>query len=188
MKRTLSLAGLLVIGLALAASTVFPQRGPLTMDIGLFGNPDLAIKKIAVINLLLLDDWVEAEVHVVVRNVGNKSTPPCNVMLNWCGNATAQKPMRTWLERTAEGLDPDENAIVVFEVEVHNYGPAWEGMLIAVADPPLAGKPTGEINEWPLVLQVPGPKPPRAETNNVFGVIFDSGSSITPIRWNNPAL
>ena len=185
MNRTLTIACLLALGLALPA---FAQRGAHTMSTKWIGHPDLAVEKIAAVSILPIDDWFEVVIHVVVRNIGSKSTPPCNVMLTWCGDATASKPVRTWLKRTTYGLEAGVETTVVFEFEVRQSEPAWQGLLVAVADPPVQGKPTGEINEWPLMLHVPGPKPPKSETNNVFGVIFNCGSSITPIRWDNPLM
>jgi len=185
-KRALALVGMLALAMAITLSGVFAQRGAHYIDPSTFTHPDLAVEKIAVVSLILDGGWAEVTLHVVVRNIGSKSTPPCNVMLNWCRNAEAQQPVPTWLERTAGGIKPGDEATVVFEIDVHNYSSVWQGMLIATVDPPVAGKPAGEINEWPLVLQTPGPKPPKSETNNVFGVIFDCGSGITPMRWDNP--
>jgi len=189
MKRALTVAGLLVVGIALTTPLVFTQRGTMPIDPGTFTHPDLAVEKIVLTEWLPTGGGSEITVVVDVRNIGTKSAPPCNVMVNWCQDAGASKPVETWVERMDDGLAPGEAEAVFFEMEVNWQSVApLQGMLIAIVDPPVSGKPTGEIHEWAPLLSVPGKKPARSETNNVFGVIFDMGHGNLPIRWDNPVM
>ena len=60
MRRTLTVAGLLALGIALAAPEVFTQRGPLSIDPGTFTHPDLAIEKIVLV------DWTPRRMNLVL--------------------------------------------------------------------------------------------------------------------------
>lgn len=191
MKRALTVAGLLVSALLLTSVAAFaqPPRG-LSIDASaLLKHPDLAVEKIMFTDVDYGDVVCTFEVRVLVRNTGTSGAPACNVMVNYCNNALGSTPMMSWTKRMTHALNPKGSSVITFELILpHTAGTPWKGMLVAIADPPVAGKPTGEIREWPALMAAQGTTPPRSETNNVFGVIFDAGSNVVPIHWDNPAV
>lgn len=190
MKKARALTGLLVVALFLACPAALAQPGGLTFDASsLFKHPDLSVEKIMLTGVNYGSPVCTFEVRVVVRNRGTAGAPACNVMLTYCNNSTGPNPVLVVVQRMTHPLNPKGSSVITFQLPLaHTAGQPWRGMLIAVADPPVAGKPTGEISEWPALLTTQGNTPPRAETNNVFGVIFDTGSTVLPIHWDNPAV
>lgn len=188
MKRTLCIACLLAVCVAFALPVAAQPRG-LPVSFSALQHPDLRVEKIMFTDVSYGDVAATFEVRVAVRNIGTSGADPCNVMLSYSNNTTAPTAMRTWVKRMTHGLNPKGSSVITFELILpHGAGAPWQGMLIAVADPPVSGKPLGEIREWPATISMPTTTmKPKAELNNVFGVIFHTGSNITPLHWDNPA-
>ncbi len=189
MKRTLCIACLLAVCVAFALPAAAQQPRGFSVSLSTFQHPDLRVEKIMFTGVDYGDPVSTFEVRVAVRNIGTAGADPCNVMLSYTDNTTGNTPMLTWVKRMTHGLNPKGSSVITFELILpYGSGVPWQGMLIAAADPPVAGKPMGEIREWPQSLVALGSAPaPKAELNNVFGVIFHAGSNITPLHWNNPA-
>jgi len=116
---------------------------------------------------------------VRVKNIGDASAPGgCSLVAEYTSNMLDPEFPSSKIKRAhLPTLAPNDTVDIAFSFD--NYANSWRGMLIAVVDPALAGKPYGQVREQ------------EGELNNVFGFTFDAGKSpSTPegnIEWWNPA-
>ena len=180
---------MLLVGLATQAAPAQPVQ----VSIGaLMQHPDLALEKIMLIGVDYGDVVSEFTLRAVVRNVGTGDAPPCTVVLAYSSNLGGSSPLMAQTAQIPNVIKPGGSTLATFTLILpYSPGTPWRGMLLAVVDPPVPGHPEGQISERPRGLMVAAGQTPPAhtDTNNVFGIIFDTGGPPQrPIHWDNPAV
>ena len=185
---------LVCVGLVTAA--VAAPRGGVPILVNVKAAPDLVVKKVT-----LVDSWgvggspamVEVLLAVTVKNIGNKESGPCNVVLCVTSNAFAAPAANQPFLATC-GLVPKLQPNASCDVSMALFLPESQqcGMCIVAVDPPIQDKPYGQVSEWPLLSLTLasgwGGNRKVGEHNNAFGFVFDMTNVTKPFSWRNPVV
>jgi len=162
-----------LLGLATPEATA---QGPQLMS---KAGPDLVIQQI-VIREEGTAEFHSARVDVRVRNIGGATAGASVTALVYSNDATGGAIVLT---QETPAIDRGTYRDVEFVLE--GIAGHLSGMLLAVADAPVAGSTTGQVTEGlRLVLMAPGTQ--RTDLNNTFGVIFSTQGRALPLRFQNP--
>lgn len=148
------------------------------------------------------DEQPEREMLVTIKNIGNGASGPCSVVvLTTCD--VYRPSVGSWPFLIQRGLVPklDPNATCDVSFLFVLDEPNWRGMCLAAVDPPVEGKPCGQVDEWPrqqLLAPQPGPLPTvrgpwpgnsaAGEHNNGFAFSYALRGLQMPFVWPNPAV
>jgi len=170
--------------LIVTAATAAPQgRGLQVMQ--LKKGPDLVIREIMVTGAKEGPVGANLEVQVGVLNVGEGQAGGFNLALIYMSNLDMDQPYIKIEMKQISPIMAGDGLAVQFVIPAHPGTPE-EGMLIAIADPPVANGASGTMTEGSrLLMTVMGGG--RSDLNNVFGVIFNIKNRQLPVSWLNPA-
>jgi len=145
---------------------------PLSVPVSEPAHPDLVVREIRATQFS--PGFVPGvNLTVVVKNIGAAASAPCMLVLRHTRNITvpnSSKVLHTQLLTLLPGAATSAN------FHMSPISIPWKGMLIAVVDPAVAGKPSGQLFEGSA-----------GELNNLFGFTFNTGTSPPlPIVWKNP--
>ncbi len=177
--------GIMLVSVCLIVSvtTAFAQGG--MAQIQLKKGPDLLIREIMLTGVGAGPVGANLEVSVGVTNVGEGQASGFRLALIYMSNLNMDDPYIKIEMKQVSPIMAGDGLMVSFVIPAHPGTPD-KGMLIAIADPPVSGNPAGAMTEGRyLVLRALGGG--RADTNNVFGVIFHAPAQSMPVSWINPA-
>ncbi len=179
------LAMLVCLCVVSAVVPVFGQGGRLQV-MKLDKGPDLVIREIMLTGVKEGPVGANLEVQVGVLNVGEGQASGFNLALIYMSNLDMDQPYIKIEMQEITPIMAGDGLAVQFVIPAHPGTPE-EGMLIAVADPPVAGNASGAMTEGHyMMLRVLGGG--RTDTNNIFGVIFNVKGRAMPVSWLNPAV
>ncbi len=168
------------------APMVLAQPGGVTVS-QLKKGPDLVIREIMLTGVKKGPVGANLEVQVGVMNEGNGQANGFNLALIYMSNLDTDAPYLKIEMKQVSGIMAGDGLAVHFVIPAHPGTPE-QGMLIAVADPPVVDHASGAMSEGPalVLMSVTGAKG-RTDLNNVFGVVFDATNHTMPLTWVNPA-
>ena len=176
----------ILVCLCLTATTMmaFAQRGGghiMAMKKG----PDPVIREIMLTGVKAGPVGANLEVQVGVLNVGEGQAGSFNLALIYMSNLDMDDPYVKIEMKEITPIMAGDGLAVQFVIPAHPGTPE-EGMLIAIADPPVAGSPSGAMTEGSYMMLLGGGG--HTDTNNVFGVIFNVKGRDMPVSWLNRAV
>lgn len=156
-----------------------PDPGPFVMQgvVGLQG-PDLVIQEMSITHTVA-GEFPTVGVTVRVQNRGTAPAGPSEVLLLYIRDILDPAAIQTYHQSTGP-IVPGAFVDLDFTYE----GPL-NGLLLAFADAPVTGKPSGQVIEGGfLMASITG----GYDLDNAFGVTFDVGTRPLPLRFENPGL
>lgn len=173
------LLGCVMVTLVLvgSATSEVAAQGPQLMS---KKGPDLVIQEM-IIREEGTAEFHSARIDVKVRNAGGAKAGESVTALVYSHDATSGAMVLT-------RPTPEIATGGIHEVEFVIEGIAGNlsGMLIAVADAPIASDPVGQVSEGSLLVLMTATAK-RIDSNNTFGVIFTTAGRSLPLRFQNPA-
>ena len=148
-------------------------------------GPDLVIREIRLTGVGAGPVGANLEVGGGVENSGRGQAHAFNLALIYMTNLDMDDPYIKIEMKEVSPIMAGDALMVNFVIPAHPGTPE-QGMLIAIADPPIAGSPAGATVEGRLMYVLGGGG--RTDTNNIFGVIFDAHGHDLPLSWRNPAV
>jgi len=167
MKTKLVVGVALLVAVTCSVWMAWAAPGDLTIATGpvMILKSDLVIQKVCIAGIGG-GDFPTGTIEVTVKNRGAHKSPACTVGGICTTNIDALTPPGTMTQAAPlKSLDPDETEVVT--LSYLNVGNPWRGMLIVVADVPVAGKPEGQATE-------------TIEYNNSFVSSFDTTGVALP--------
>jgi len=147
-------------------------------------GPDLVIQEI-IIREQSSGEFSTVRVSVRVRNKGDATAGASEVMLLYTHNIMGTHYPAV-VQHATVGLIPAGGYQEVDFMLEGIAGPL-RGMLVAAADVPVAGSPTGQVREGRRLLTTTSVGT-TTDLNNGFAVIFDCTGRTLPVRFKNPAV
>lgn len=169
---------------ATATAAPAPRGGGQVMQ--LKKGPDLVIREIMVTAVKQGPVGANLEVQVGVLNVGEGQAGGFNLALVYMANLDMDHPYVKIERNEISPIMAGDGLAVSFVIPAHPGTPE-QGMLIAIADPPVAGHASGAMTEGRYLMLTALGGGGRWDTNNVFGVIFNVAGHDMPVSWINPA-
>jgi len=161
--------------LGLSASESVAQRFELATKVG----PDLVVQEI-IIREEGTEEFHSARVQVKVRNRGGADAGRSVTALIYSNNVAGGA---TVLTETTPAIP--RGAIHDAEFVIEGIAGNLSGMLLGVADAPVAASPTGQVTEGARLMMMSATQK-RTDLNNTFGVIFSTQGRALPLRFQNP--
>ena len=156
-------------------------RGGAGMELASKIGPDLVIQEI-IVREEGHAEFHDARISVRVRNIGGGASGECVTALLYSDDV-AHAPIL--LSATTPGMPAGAHHEVDFLLE--GIAGNLSGMLLAVADAPIATARVGQVDEGHrLILMTATAK--RIDLNNTFGVIFTTAGRTLPLRFKNPCV
>jgi len=122
-------------------------------------------------------EFTSMDLTVRVKNIGKANAASCTVGLGYTDNVGTPFALQTAQTPT---LIPNASTTLSYHFTIQASAiekpGGWQAMMIAAADAPVAGKPSGKVTEA------------GGEYNNVFGFTFSTAGKPGPWTWNNPAV
>ncbi len=160
-----------------------PRGGPM---IAALQGPDLVIQEI-IVREQSAAEFSQVRLSVRVRNRGNGAAGPSEVALIYSQNVLGAPNAALVLTKTTEAIAAGEHEELDFVIDGIAGSAGFRGMLVAVADAPVAAHPSGQVREGKPLMVVAGAGGPT-DFNNGFVVIFDTAGRTLPLRFKNPAV
>ncbi len=164
----------------LGIATPHADAAPVLMQLR---GPDLIIQEI-ILREQTSGEFTQVRISVRVRNRSNGAAGPSELALIYSQNVLSGPNPVLVLTKTTGTIAAGAYEELDFVIEA--IVGAFRGMLVAVADAPVAGSPSGQVREGRPLMAVSGAGGPT-DTNNGFAVIFDTTGRTLPVRWKNPA-
>ncbi|MGI5820382.1 MAG: hypothetical protein ACOX9R_20020 [Armatimonadota bacterium] len=140
---------------------------------------DLVIQEI-VIRSEGTEEFHSVRIGVRVRNQGGANAAPTTTALIFTRDVAEAPLVLTRPTRALAG-----GAFQEVEFVIEGIGGHFAGMLVAVADAPVAGHHIGQVREG-ATIQMTRVITPPVDINNTFGVIFTTQGRTLPLRFQNP--
>ncbi len=125
-------------------------------------------------------EFHEVRIGVRVRNRGGTNAGPTMTALVYSSDVGGGAMV---LAQSTPAIAGGAHHDVEFLIE--GIGGSFAGMLLAVADAPVAGHNYGQVREGSVIL-TSRVLAPAFDINNTFGVIFTTAGRRLPIRFQNP--
>ena len=144
-------------------------------------GPDLVIQEI-IIREEGHAEFHDARVSVRVRNIGGGAAGESMTALVYSDDVTHAPIL---LSATTPGMPAGAHHEVDFLLE--GIAGNLSGMLLAVADAPIATARVGQVAEGHRLILMTATAE-RIDLNNTFGVIFTTAGRTLPLRFKNPCV